>query len=59
MPTYKYECSKGHEFDIQQKIKEEPLKKCTVKGCFAKVKRLINFNGAIIKKGGGWTPKFH
>jgi putative FmdB family regulatory protein len=59
MPTYSYECSKGHEFEVQQKIKEAPLKKCTIKGCKAKVKRLINFNGAIIKKGSGWTPKFH
>jgi putative FmdB family regulatory protein len=29
MPTYSYRCSNcGHEFDIEQKIKDEPLKTC-------------------------------
>jgi len=58
MPTYSYQCENGHEFDAQQSIKEKPLQKCKVKGCKAKVKRLINFNGAIIFKG-TWTPKFY
>lgn len=69
MPTYLYQCEDGHEFEVQQSIKDEPLKECThlVKNedsdfnttCLAKVKRLINFEGGILFNGPGFTPKFH
>ena len=51
MPTYDYECSKGHEFEAVQRITEEPLKRCQI--CGAKATRLISQTSFILK-GGGW-----
>ena len=51
MPTYEYECSKGHSFEVVQRITEEPLQRCRV--CRAKAKRLISASNFILK-GGGW-----
>ena len=51
MPTYEYECSKGHTFEAVQRITEDPLKRCKV--CRSKVRRLIQAPNFILK-GGGW-----
>ena len=51
MPTYEYECSKGHHFEVEQRITEDPLKRCRV--CRSKVRRLIS-PAPFILKGGGW-----
>jgi putative FmdB family regulatory protein len=51
MPTYEYECSKGHHFEVEQSINDEPLKRCKV--CRAKVRRLISASHFILK-GSGW-----
>lgn len=51
MPTYEYECTNGHHFEVEQSIKDEPLKRCKV--CRAKVQRLISASHFILK-GGGW-----
>jgi len=51
MPTYEYECSKGHHFEVEQSINDEPLKRCKV--CRAKVHRLISASHFILK-GSGW-----
>jgi putative FmdB family regulatory protein len=51
MPTYEYECSKGHHFEVEQSINDEPLKRCKV--CRAKVHRLISASNFILK-GSGW-----
>ena len=51
MPTYEYECTKGHRFDVVQRITEEPLKRC--KFCRSKVQRLISASNFILK-GSGW-----
>ena len=51
MPTYDYECSKGHTFEVEQRITEEPLKTCKI--CRAKVRRLITSTNFVLK-GGGW-----
>src|SRR5574338_695464 len=51
MPTYEYECTQGHHFEVEQSIKAEPLKRCRV--CRAKVHRLISASHFILK-GGGW-----
>lgn len=51
MPTYEYECTKGHTFEVVQRITEEPLTRCQV--CKAKAKRLIS-SANFILKGGGW-----
>src|SRR5215510_13317835 len=51
MPTYEYGCSNGHTFEVEQRITEEPLKRCKV--CKAKVQRLLSAPRFILK-GGGW-----
>lgn len=51
MPTYEYECSKGHTFEVEQSITAEALKRCKI--CRAKVRRLISPSHFILK-GSGW-----
>jgi putative FmdB family regulatory protein len=51
MPIYEYECSKGHQFEAEQRISEAPLTRCRV--CKAKARRLISRTSFILK-GGGW-----
>ena len=51
MPTYEYECNKGHHFEVTQRITEPPLERCQV--CRSKARRLIS-SGNFILKGGGW-----
>ncbi len=51
MPTYEYECSKGHQFEVEQSINDAPLQRCKL--CRAKVHRLISASHFILK-GGGW-----
>lgn len=53
MPTYEYRCEKcGHEFEREQRITEEPVKKCP--SCrSARAKRLISATSFVLK-GGGW-----
>ena len=57
MPTYEYECTKGHIFEIQQSITEDPLKTCQKetknKKCGASCKRLISATRFVLK-GRGW-----
>ena len=51
MPTYEYECTKGHTFEVVQRITEEPLKRCKI--CRSRVQRLISASNFILK-GSGW-----
>jgi putative FmdB family regulatory protein len=51
MPTYEYECDNGHTFDVQQRMTDPPLERCTV--CSSQVRRLISA-APFILKGGGW-----
>ena len=51
MPTYEYECSRGHVFEVVQRISEAPLTRCKL--CRAKARRLISAANFILK-GGGW-----
>jgi putative FmdB family regulatory protein len=51
MPTYDYECSRGHQFEATQRITDPPLDRCQV--CRGKVRRLIS-GGTFILKGSGW-----
>jgi len=30
MPTYRYECDGGHEFEVEQRITAAPLERCCV-----------------------------
>jgi putative FmdB family regulatory protein len=53
MPTYEYLCEGcGKKFELEQRITEDPIKKCVHCGK-AKAKRLIT-QGNFILKGGGW-----
>ena len=53
MPTYEYECkSCGHNFDVFQNIKDDPIKTCPE--CGKEVRRLINGGMGVIFKGGGF-----
>lgn len=51
MPIYEYQCSKCGEFEVTQRITEDPLKRCPT--CRGKVKKLIS-NTSFQLKGTGW-----
>jgi len=51
MPIYEYQCDKCGEFEVTQRITEEPLKKCPT--CKRKVRKLIS-NTSFQLKGSGW-----
>jgi putative FmdB family regulatory protein len=50
MPVYGYRCSRGHHFEIQQRITEPPLTQCPE--CAAPVTRVFYPVGIIFKGGG-------
>lgn len=51
MPLYDYKCSKcGYIFEVQQKISEEPLKRCPK--CKGHIRRIISPAGIIFKGSG-------
>ena len=50
MPVYGYRCSRGHHFEIQQRITEPPLTVCPE--CGAPVTRVFYPVGIIFKGGG-------
>lgn len=52
MPTYDYECEKGHRFEVFQSMKDEPLTECVE--CGAKVKRLIGPGAGFLFRGDGF-----
>ena len=51
MPIYEYACKKCGEFEVTQRITEDPLKKCP--RCGRKVTKLIS-HSAFHLKGSGW-----
>jgi putative FmdB family regulatory protein len=53
MPTYTYICySCRHEFEVEQRITDEPIKTCPSCGEL-RVHRTIS-SGNFVLKGGGW-----
>lgn len=40
MPLYEYECTRGHRFEAVQKVKEKPLRKCSL--CSVKAHRVLS-----------------
>jgi len=50
MPVYGYRCSRGHHFEVQQRITEHPLTQCPE--CGAPVTRVFYPVGIIFKGGG-------
>lgn len=51
MPIYEYNCKHCGDFEITQRMSEDPLKKCPT--CGAKVTKLIS-TSAFHLKGSGW-----
>jgi putative FmdB family regulatory protein len=51
MPIYEYQCKKCGEFEVVQKITDNPLKRCPT--CRGKVTKLIS-NTSFQLKGTGW-----
>lgn len=58
MPNYDYRCNAcDHQFEVTQKIKEEPLKKCP--GCGKKkLVRLFGTPGLVFKGTGFYTTDY-
>lgn len=51
MPIYEYRCQKCGDFEVTQKITENPLSRCPT--CKSKIRRLIS-NTSFQLKGTGW-----
>ena len=51
MPIYEYRCEQGHEFEVMQRMSDEPLATCTT--CSAPVQRVLH-PPAIHFKGSGF-----
>lgn len=51
MPIYEYRCEQCGDFEVTQRITEDPLKKCPT--CKRKVRKLIS-NTSFQLKGSGW-----
>jgi putative FmdB family regulatory protein len=57
MPTYGYRCgSCGHEFEIRQKITDEPLTTCPK--CKGKLSKMLYPAGVIFKGSGYYTTDY-
>jgi putative FmdB family regulatory protein len=52
MPTYEYQCPKGHEFELFQKMSEKPRAKCPTCGKLAT--RKISGGAGLVFKGSGF-----
>jgi putative FmdB family regulatory protein len=50
MPVYGYRCTRGHQFEVQQRITEPPVTQCPE--CGAPVTRVFYPVGIIFKGGG-------
>ncbi len=52
MPTYDYECLKGHRFELFQKMSDDPVAACPE--CGADARRLISGGAGFLFKGEGF-----
>ncbi len=52
MPTYEYRCPKGHEFDLFQRMSDEPRAAC--RECGESAERLMSAGAGLIFKGDGF-----
>ncbi|MBT8487592.1 MAG: zinc ribbon domain-containing protein [Gemmatimonadetes bacterium] len=52
MPTYDYECLKGHRFELFQKMSDDPVTACPE--CGADAQRLISGGAGFLFKGEGF-----
>ena len=57
MPIYGYRCSNcGHEFEIQQRMSDEPLKVCPK--CQGKLSKMLYPTGVIFKGSGFYSTDY-
>jgi len=57
MPIYGYRCSNcGHQFEIQQRMTDEPLKVCPK--CQGKLTKILYPAGVIFKGSGFYTTDY-
>jgi putative FmdB family regulatory protein len=52
MPTYDYECPKGHRFEVSQKMTAKPVATCPK--CKARARRVISGGAGFLFKGEGF-----
>ena len=52
MPTYEYQCPKGHGFELFQKMSDKPRARCPV--CGKPAMRKISGGAALVFKGSGF-----
>lgn len=52
MPTYDYECPKGHRFEVFQKMSDEPVAECPQ--CGEAARRMISGGAGFLFKGEGF-----
>jgi putative FmdB family regulatory protein len=52
MPTYEYRCPDGHEFDLVQRMSDEPGADCPE--CGKPSERLLSAGGGLLFKGEGF-----
>jgi putative FmdB family regulatory protein len=52
VPTYDYQCEQGHQFEVFQSMKDEPLSECIE--CGSPARRLIGRGAGFLFKGDGF-----
>ena len=52
MPTYDYECPKGHRFEVFQRMSDDPVSECPE--CGAPAQRKISGGAGFLFKGEGF-----
>ena len=52
MPTYEYRCPDGHEFELFQRMSDEPGADCPE--CGKRAERLLSGGGGLLFKGEGF-----
>ena len=52
MPTYDYQCQKGHRFEVFQKMSDDPVAECPE--CGEAAKRMISGGAGFLFKGDGF-----
>ena len=52
MPTYEYRCPEGHEFEVFQRISDDPVAECPE--CGQAAERLISAGAGFLFKGEGF-----
>lgn len=56
MPIYEYRCEKGHEFEVIQRMSDDPVTEC--EECGASVERVFNPVAVHFKGSGFYTTDY-